>query len=184
MKIKYHIETAWEHCIGHVKSLVILTLAVAAVSFISIGILAPTAFAGYTYSLFQLLKYNRPPKAMDVFSQLRLFVPLLTFSCLVFIITFIGFNLLVIPGIVFSLIIGYICLYMIPVMVDLDYGLMDALKKSISILTHANFTDHTIVFIIFFILTTIGGFSLIGFLFLQPFATLFLLSVYDSEKQR
>lgn len=63
MNMKYHIETAWKHCIGNIVSLIILTLVVAAVSVISIGILAPVAFAGYTESLFQLLKHNREPKA-------------------------------------------------------------------------------------------------------------------------
>ena len=56
MDIKYHIETAWKHCIENVVPLIILTLVLAAVSIFSIGILAPVAFAGYTHSLFQLLK--------------------------------------------------------------------------------------------------------------------------------
>jgi len=58
MNMKYHIETAWQHCIGNIVSLIILTLVVAAVSVVSIGILAPVALAGYTDSLFQLLKHN------------------------------------------------------------------------------------------------------------------------------
>ncbi len=57
MDIKYHIETAWKHCIENVVPLIILTLVLAAVSIFSVGILAPVAFAGYTHSLFQLLKH-------------------------------------------------------------------------------------------------------------------------------
>lgn len=179
MSIKYHIETAWKHCIGNIVSLIILTLVVAAVSVFSIGILAPVAFAGYTHSLFQLLKHNREPKAQDVFSQLKLFLPLFLFGLAVFIITIIGFTLFVLPGILFTIIIGYTCLYMIPIMVDRQFGLLDAIKKSISMVTSSHLTDHIIVFIIFAALTTVGGSSFIGFLFLQPFATLFLLSVYE-----
>ncbi|MCK5164744.1 MAG: hypothetical protein KAQ72_13550 [Desulfobacula sp.] len=182
MDIKYHFETAWKHCIGNIVPLIILTLVVAAVSIVSIGILAPVAFAGYTHSLFQLLKTNREPKAQDVFSQLKLFLPLFIFGLVIFIIAIIGFTLFVIPGILFTIIIGYTCLYMIPIMVDKKYGLMDAIKKSISIVTSSHVTDHIIVFVIFCALTTIGGSSFIGFLFLQPFATLFLLSVYEKIK--
>jgi len=183
MDIKYHIETAWKHCIGNIVPLIILTLVLAAVSVISFGILAPVAFAGYTHSLFQLLQYNREPKAQDIFSQLRLFIPLFIFGVLIFIITLIGFTLFIIPGILFTLIIGYTCLYMIPIMVDKEFGLLDAIKKSISMVTRSHVSDHIIVFIIFVALATLGGSSLIGFLFLQPFATLFLLSVYNQTNQ-
>ena len=182
MNIKYHIETAWKLCIGNIVSLIILTLVTAAVSIVSIGILAPVAFAGYIHSLFQLLKYNREPRTQDVFSQLRLFLPLFIFGLAVFIISIIGFTLFVIPGILFTLIIGYTCLYMIPIMVDRKLGLLDAIKKSISMVTSSHLSDHIVVFIIFAALITVGGSSFIGFLFLQPFATLFLLSVYENIK--
>ncbi|MCP3873515.1 MAG: hypothetical protein GY699_10230 [Desulfobacteraceae bacterium] len=182
MDIKYHIETAWKNCISNIVSLIILSLVVAAVSVVSIGILAPVAFAGYTHSLFQLLKYDREPKAKDVFSQFRLFIPLFIFGLIVFIIAMIGFTLFFIPGVLFVLVLSYTCLYMVPIMVDEELGLLDAIRKSISMVTHSHFTDHIVVFIIFLALTTIGGSSFIGSLFLQPFATLFLLSVYKSIK--
>jgi len=179
MDIKYHIETAWKHCIENVVPLIILTLVLAAVSIFSLGIFAPVAFAGYTHSLFQLLKHNREPKAQDIFSQLRLFLPLFLFTLAVFVIAVIGYALLILPGIIFTIIIGYTCLYMIPIMVDKKSGLIDAIKESIAMVTRPPVTDHIIVFIIFAVLTTVGGSSFIGFLFLQPFATLFLLSVYE-----
>ena len=182
MNIKYHIETAWKLCINNIVPLIILTLVVAVVSIVSIGILAPVALAGYTHSLLQLLKTNREPRAQDVFSQLKLFLPLFIFGLIVFIITIIGFTLFVIPGILFTIIIGYTCLYMIPVMVDKQYGLLDAVKASITMVTRPHLADHIIVFIIFGALTTVGGSSFIGFLFLQPFATLFMLSVYEEIK--
>jgi hypothetical protein len=178
MDIKHHLETAWEYSINNVVPLVILTLVFAAVSVCSLGILFPAAFAGYTNSLFQLLNNNREPKAQDIFSQLNLFLPLFIFGIAVFIIVLIGFSLLIIPGILISTAISYLCLYMIPIMVDQQYGLIDAVKKSSSMVTSSPIADHIIIFIIFLAFTTIGGSSFIGFLFLQPFATLFLLSVY------
>lgn len=183
MDIKYHMETAWKHCINNVVSLIITTLAVAGVSILTLGIMAPVALAGYTDSLYKLIKYNREPQPADVFSQLKLFLPLFTFGLLVFIITMTGFTLFIIPGFLFIILIGYTCLYMIPVMVDYKFGLIDSIKKSISLVTRSHVTEHIIVFIIFSALTTIGGSSFIGFLFLQPFATLFALSVYDEIKK-
>jgi hypothetical protein len=182
MDIKYHFVTAWKHCINNMLALVILTLVLTAVSVFSFGIMGPTASAGYVYSLLQLLKNNREPKAQDIFSQLKLFFPLLIFGILIFTITIIGFTLFIIPGILFTLIIGYTCLYVIPIMVDQNVGLFDAIKKSFTIAIDSHFTDNIIVFIIFAALTTMGASSFIGFLFLQPFVTLFTLSVYEKIK--
>ncbi len=180
MDIKYHVEAAWKLCIGNALSLILITLVTAAVSVVSIGILAPVAFAGYTHSLLQLKRFNREPKVQDVFSKLGLFLPLFIFGLVVFVISLISFTILVVPGIVFSLIIGYSCLYMIPLMVDKNYKLLDSIKKSTAMVTGARITDHIVVFILFFALTAIGGSSIVGFLLLQPFATLFLLSVYEA----
>lgn len=181
MDIKDHILAAWRISLDHFTSLVILTLVLTAVSIISLGILAPAAFAGYTWSLHLLFTDGREPRAQDVFSQLRLFFPLLVFFIAVFIITAIGFTLFVLPGIVFTIIVGYTCLYMVPLMVDKNFGLLDALKKSTTMVTTRPVADHVVVFLIFYALTTIGGSSFVGFLLLQPFATLFLLSVYDKS---
>ncbi len=179
MDIKYHIETAWEKCIGNVLPLILLTLVVFAVSFATFGILAPTAFAGYTHSLLQLLRYNRAPRVQDVFSQLRLFIPLFLFSLAVLAAGMIGLALLVVPGIIVVIAVSYICLYMLPLMIDQGLGLIEAVKKSAAMVTGIHLTDHVIVFILFFALTAIGGSSFIGFLLLQPFATMFWLSVYE-----
>ncbi|MDD9301221.1 MAG: hypothetical protein HUK40_02305 [Desulfobacter sp.] len=178
MDIKHHFEVAWNLCLANIVPLIILTLVTMALSVVTLGILAPVAFAGYVWSLYQLLNTGREPRAQDVLSQMRLFLPLALFTFLVFIITLIGFTLLIVPGIIFSLAIGYTCFYMIPIMVDQKSGIVDAIKKSIAMMTRTNVVDHLIVFIIFTVLTAVGGSSFIGFIVLQPFATLFYLSVY------
>lgn len=182
MDMKNHFEAAWHLCINNFVSLVILTLVFGAVSFISIGILAPVAFAGYLHSILSLIREDREPAAQDVFSQLRLFLPLFLFSAVVFIITLIGTTIFILPGIIFILIVGYLCLYMVPVMVDKKFGLIDSIKKSISMVTRTRTADHVIVFIIFYALTSIGGGSFLGFLFLQPFATILLLLAYEDTQ--
>lgn len=182
MDIKNHIMAAWKTGLDHFTPLVISTLVLSAVCVISIGVLAPVAFAGYAWSLHLLLIQKREPRAQDIFSQLQLFFPLFGFSIVIFIIAAIGFTLFILPGIVFTAIVGYTCLYMMPLMVDKKFGLIDAIKKSTAMVTTRPITDHVVVFLIFYALTTIGGGSLIGFLLLQPFATLFLLSVYETSK--
>jgi uncharacterized membrane protein len=182
MDIKDHIITAWKTGLDHLVPLVIHTLVLAAVSAVTLGILAPAAFAGYAWSIHMLLTQKREPRAQDIFSQLSLFFPLLGFSILIFIITAIGVTLFILPGIVFVLIVGYTCLYMMPLMIDKKFGLIDAIKRSTAIVTTRPVSDHVVVFLIFYALTTVGGGSFIGFLLLQPFATLFLLSVYESSK--
>ncbi len=182
MNMKYHFETAWKHCMGNIVPLLILTLVLAAVSIVSIGILAPVAFAGYTHSLFQLLKYNREPKAQDIFSQLTLFLPLFILTLIIIVISIIGFTLLIVPGILFLITVGYLSLYMFPILIDKQFGLIDSIKKSIAMVTTAPITDHLVVFVIFYALSLVGESSFIGFIALQPFATLFLLSVYEKVK--
>ncbi len=179
--MKDHILKAWQIGIDNFVSLIILTLVLAAVSMVTIGILAPVAFAGYTWSIHQLKANNREPKPKDIFSQMKLFVPLFFFTLMVFIVSAIGFTLFILPGVLFTIIVGYTCLYVLPLMVDKRFGLIDAIKKSISMVTGTHVADHIVVFLIFYALTTIGGSSFIGFLVLQPFATLFLLSVYEEN---
>ncbi len=183
MDIKHHFEVAWNLCLKNVVSLIIVTLVLAAISFISLGILAPIAFAGYAYALLLLINENREPRAQDIFSHLRLFFPLLGFLIIVFIICFIGYMLLVLPGVILSIGFGFCGLYMLPILVDKEIGVFEAFKKSVAMATQNNIVDHIIVFVIFSILTAVGSSSVIGFLILQPFATLFLLSVYEAEKQ-
>lgn len=182
MDIKYHFETAWRNCINNFVPLIILTLVLAGVSIVSIGILAPVAFAGYTHSLYQLLDKNREPKAQDIFSQLRLFLPLLILTVIIMVISIIGFTLLIVPGILFLFIVSYLSLYLFPVLIDKQYNLIASIKKSISMVTAAPIADHLVVFIVFYALTMIGSSSFVGFIVLQPFATLFLLSTYKKIK--
>lgn len=179
--MKDHLLKAWQIGIDNFVSLIILTLVLAAASILSIGILFPVAFAGYVWSVQQLALYNREPKAQDIFCQMRLFLPLFVFTLIIFIVSAIGFTLFILPGFLFTIIVGYTCLYVIPLMVDKQFGLVDAIKKSISMVTGGNVGDHIAVFLIFYALTTIGGSSFVGFIVLQPLATLFLLSVYQES---
>jgi hypothetical protein len=179
MDFKYHLEVAWKLTLANIVPLLLMTLATFVVSVITMGILAPVTMAGYVHSILLLVRENREPKVQDIFSQMRLFLPLLLFGIAVFIITMIGLLLLVLPGVVFALAISFCCLYMLPLMTDRELGLMDAVKKSFAMVTGGKLVDHILIFILFVGITAVGSSIFIGTLFTQPLATLFLMSMYS-----
>jgi membrane-anchored glycerophosphoryl diester phosphodiesterase (GDPDase) len=113
---------------------------------------------------------------------MKLFFPLLLFGVVVFLAALIGFSLLVIPGIAVVLAVAYCCLYMLPLMTDRDRGLFDAVKESFAMTTNGSWIDNLAIFIIFLGVIALGSTTFIGALFTQPFATIFLMSVYDEKK--
>jgi len=179
MDFKYHLETAWKMTLQYIAPLIFMTLAMIGISFISIGILAPVTMAGYMHSILLLIRDEREPKIQDIFSHMRLFLPLLLFGIVVFIITMIGIILLFLPGILFALVVAFCCIYMLPLMTDRNLGLIDAVKESFSMVTKEKLSDHIVVFILFIGISAIGSSIFIGSLFTQPLATVFLLSIYE-----
>ncbi len=176
-----HVETAWKLTLKNIVPLILMTLVMIITSFITLGILAPVTMAGYMQSILLMLRDNREPKIQDIFSQMNLFLPLLLFGIVVFFAIMIGFRLLVLPGIIISLIILFTCIYMLPLMTDKKLGLIEAIRESYYMSIKGQIVEHIIVVILYTGIIAIGGSVLIGSLFTQPFATIFLLSVY-SEK--
>ncbi|HDL07171.1 MAG TPA: hypothetical protein ENG35_00325 [Desulfobacteraceae bacterium] len=176
-----HVETAWKLTLKNIVPLILMTLVMIITSFITLGILAPVTMAGYMQSILLMLRDNREPKIQDIFSQMNLFLPLLLFGIVVFFAIMIGFRLLVLPGIIISLIILFTCFYMLPLMTDKKLGLIEAIRESYYMSIKGQIVEHIIVVILYTGIIAIGGSVLIGSLFTQPFATIFLLSVY-SEK--
>jgi hypothetical protein len=158
-----------------------MTLVMIAASFFTLGILGPVTMAGYMQSVLIMMREGREPKVQDVFSQMRLFFPLVLFGVLVSLAALIGFLLLVIPGIAVVLAAAYCCLYMLPLMTDKGLGLVDAVKESYAMTTKGSWTDNLAVFIIFMGVLALGSAAFIGLLFAQPFAAIFLMSVYEAK---
>jgi hypothetical protein len=181
MDFKNHILLAWNMTLKHIVSLIIMTLVMLGISIVSLGILAPVTMAGYMQSILTLIRNGREPKIQDLFSQMRLFLPLLAFSIVVFIAIIIGFMLFFLPGLLIALAISFCCIYMIPLMTDGNLGIIDAIKQSYRMATTGPIADNAVVVIIFWIVTMIGSSVFIGFLFTQPLATLFLMSVYEEK---
>jgi len=178
MDFKIHIETAWKETMNHIVPLILLTLAFMAASALTLGILAPVCLAGYMYSILRLMREGRQPYYTDIFSHIGLFFPLLGFGLAVLVVGMIGLALLVLPGLAFFLFVSYSCLFMLPLMIDEQLGLLESVKKSFGMVTQGDLAENIVVFILFASMVSIGSISLIGAILLQPLATIFLLSVY------
>ena len=61
MDFKKHLETAWKLTIANLIPLIFMTLVMAVVSVLTLGILAPVTLAGYIHSLILLVREGREP---------------------------------------------------------------------------------------------------------------------------
>ena len=181
MDFKKHLETAWKLTLKFIAPLILMTLVMFIVSFFTLGVLALVTMAGYMQSILLMVRDGREPKIQDIFSQMRLFLPLLGFGIVVVIAIMIGFMLLVLPGIIVALAVSFSCLYMLPLMTDKKLGLIEAIKESYALATQGDILDHIVVMILFMGISGIGGSVFIGWLFTQPLATVFLLSIYEEK---
>ena len=181
MDFKRHIENAWNLTLKNIVSLILLTLVLVGVSSLTLGILAPVVLAGYTQSLLMLVRSGREPKVQDLFTHMKLFLPLLGFGLAVLVVTSIGFAMFFLPGILITVAISYCCVYVLPLMTDKQMTVMDAVKESFEMSRRGEIVDHVVVVIIFLAISMIGGTVFIGVLFTQPLATLFLLSTYEER---
>ena len=181
MDFKQLIESAFNLTLEKIVPLILLTLLLIAISTLSFGLLAPVASAGYMYAIILLIREGREPRLQDIFSQMNLFLPLLGFGILATLVIFIGYMLLVLPGIILACLITYTCLYMLPLMTDRKMPLIEAVKESYRMTTTGSMADNIIVAVLFIGVVTIGGSTMIGALFTQPFATVFIALIYEEK---
>jgi len=181
LDFKKHLHTAWNLTLDRIVPLILITVVMAIVSFVTLGILAPVTMAGYIQALLQLLREGRQPRVGDLFSQMRLFLPLLVFGIVSFVLILLGFALFVLPGVVVAVAVPFFCLYMLPLMTDRRMGLFEAFRESCTMAIQGNVGEHIVVVVLFSAISALGGSVFVGFLFTQPLATLFLVSVYEDR---
>ena len=184
MDFKKHLETSWNLTLQFIVPLISMTLVMIFASILTLGILAPVTTAGYMQAILLMIREGREPKVQDVFSRMELFLPLLGFAVILLIAVIVGLTMLILPGILIIFAVSFGCLYMIPLMTDKQFGLIDAIRESISISLQENVVEHAVVVILFMGIMWIGSFVIIGCLFTQPLATVFLLSVYEEKVGR
>ncbi len=181
MDFKKHLENAWNNTLQFIVPVILLTLVQLVVITFSLGILAPVTTAGYMQSLLLAIREKREPKIGDLFSEMQLFLPLLIFGFLAFLVTMLGFAMLILPGIAIAGFIVFATIYMMPLMSDKEMGLMDALKESWNMATRSPVSNQFIVMILYMVIVALGGSIAVAVLFTQPLATFFILSVYEER---
>ena len=184
MDFKDIFTRTWNLFVANLPALILSTLVYIGVSVVSFGIITPVLTAGYMQSLLLLIREGRKPSVRDLFGQMRLFFPLLAFLVAIILMVSIGFGVLVIPGIVAIIALSFFCLYMLPLMTDQGLDLIDAIKTSSRMALEPPVSEHIAVVAIFLIINSIGNSTGIGVLFTQPFATLFILMVYERKRRR
>lgn len=184
MDFRNHFEASWRLFTTFLPSLLLTTIVLIGASMISFGILAPVLTAGYMQSLLEALRSGRKPEVRDLFSQMHLFLPLLGFGILAGLAVFLGFAMLVLPGLAVVLAVTYFCMYMLPLMTDQQLGLFDAIQESSRMSMQKPVNEHLAVVAVYLVLTSIGGSTGLGCLFTVPFASLFVVSVYESKRTR
>jgi membrane-anchored glycerophosphoryl diester phosphodiesterase (GDPDase) len=96
----------------------------------------------------------------------------------VFIAVVVGFFLLVLPGLAVVFAVTFGCLYLLPLMTDRKLNLVDAIKTSWKMAFDDSIADHIVAVILFMGLLSIGTSVFVGIVLTQPFAFVFLISVY------
>ncbi|MDO9042712.1 MAG: hypothetical protein Q7U64_10290 [Desulfocapsaceae bacterium] len=183
MDFKEHAETAWQNTLKFIGPVLILTLVQIVVSVCSLGILAPVTIAGYMQSLLRALREGREPDVKDLFSEMRLFLPLALFGFLVMMALMLGFTMLILPGILMTAALVFGTIYMVPLMTDKEMGIMDALKESWAMATREPWTDQIILTVLYLVIMSLGGSVFVAIFFAQPLATFLVLSVYEERLQ-
>ena len=178
MDFKRLIEESWSNTLKFIGPVLLLTLVQMIVSFFSLGILAPVMTAGYIHSLLRAVREGRPPEVGDLFSQMRLFLPLFLFFLIVFCASLFGLLLLVLPGLAVIGFVAFASLYMMPLMTDQNLGLFDALKESWKQATKPPLSEHFIITIIYVLIMSLGCTFFLALLIAQPLATFFLVAAY------
>lgn len=153
----------------------------------SLGLLAGPLVGGYTLLIILYLRENRKPVFNDIFSGLQQFAKLFPYF-IVLLLIFIGFMLLVLPG----LLLATWWLYVLPLMVDRDMTFTDAMRLSMKRVNETGFLMH----LVFLLLITVIPMMLIDFastlmpllivlkIFLPPFQVGCLSGLYiDQFKQ-
>lgn len=181
MDFKEHLKIAWEHTLQFIVPVILLTLVQMIVITFSLGILAPVTTAGYIQSLLLAQREGREPRIGDLFSEMRLFLPLFIFFILAVMVTLLGFVLLVVPGFFVAGFLVFATIYMIPLMTDRNMGLFDAIKESWNIALRKPLTDQFVLTVLYLLILSIGGSIPIALVFAQPLATFFMLSVYKER---
>jgi len=167
MKLQIYLEDTYRLIKEEPIILILGGLVVQLATILTMGILAGPFLGGYLLLIIYYLRENRKPKFNDIFSGLKQFANLLAYF-LVLLTIFIGFMLLILPGLVFAT----WWLYVLPLMADKKISFSEAMKLSMNKVNETGFLMH----LIFLLLITVLPIMLLNFIStMLPF--LFVLKI-------
>ena len=180
MDFKNIVISSWHDTLKFIGPVLLLTVVYVLLFLCSFGILGPAISAGYVHSLLRAVRDDRPPEIKDLFSQMRLFLPLLVFGLVALVPIALGF-ILIIPGMIIAGFITYAAFYLLPLMTDRELGLFDGLQESWRLVTRPPVADHVVLVIIYLAIISIGGYIWFGILITQPLATFIMVNAYQEN---
>lgn len=181
MNFKNLIVTSWHNTLNFIGPVLLVTFVQMVLIIVSFGILAPVTTAGYVQALLLAVRDGKPPEIKDLFSQMRLFIPLTIFFLVAGFVAAIGFFMLIIPGFVVVGFIAFAAFYLVPLMTDKKRGLFDALRESWDLAMQPPVTDHIILAIIYVAIMSLGSSLPFAFLITQPLATFIVVGAYQEK---
>jgi hypothetical protein len=155
MNFQAYLEDAWRIIKEEPIILVLGGLIVQLLTILSMAILAGPFLGGYFLLIIYFLRDNKKPKFNDIFSGLQQIRNLFPYF-LVLLIIFIGFMLLVLPGLLFAT----WWLYVLPLMVDRRISFSEAMRLSMNKVNETGFLMH----FVFLLLISVIPIMLLNFL--------------------
>lgn len=173
------LKNSFRRYLDDILTLIVASFLVSLLSALTLGILAGPMMAGLYRAVSRRFREGRPPEIMDVFDFQHFLRYMLAFYALAILIG-LGFMLLILPG----LFLLTIWLYVLPLMVERDLSLGEAMRESKAIADRIGLAQQ---FAITLILALIG-FALgslagpLGSLLFNPFAVIYILSALHAQE--
>jgi hypothetical protein len=167
MNFQKYLEDTYRIIMAEPVILVLGGLLVQLLTIFTLGILAGPLLGGYFLVVIGLLRDKRKPSFNDIFSGLQQFGSLFPYF-LVLLLIFIGFMLLILPGLLFA----SWWIYVLPLMVDRKISYSEAMRLSMNRVNETGFIMH----LVFLLLISVIPIMLLNFVSAMiPF--LFVLKV-------
>jgi hypothetical protein len=151
--------------------LIIAALIAAALSVLTIGVLAGPLFAGLYGMVIGRVRDGRQPEVGDVFSGLGRFWSY--FAAALVLVLLIGLASITIVG---GFVLATIWLYVFPLMVDRGLGLGQAMKESKDLVMGQGFWEHLALVVVLFVIVSVanGALAIIA----APFVVVAVTAAY------
>jgi len=164
------IGQGWRLFLKDIVALLIATVVAAALSIVTLGILAGPLYAGLHKMVAGRVRDGRSPEWGDVFDGFEHFWRYL--GAALFLVLAIGLAWITIVG---GILLTTIWLYVFPLMVDRGMSFGQALGASYDLVRKAGFWEHLVLVVLFMVLNSIGGPAILVTL---PFTVVVTMAAY------